>query len=76
VAEAGVERARTLCCQWQLIPYWMEPNGCPFLNLSISSRRRLYPHLAKLVCSGQAGVRLALGHLMRQQLPPLMAAAT
>lgn len=37
--------------------------------------RRLYPHLAKLVCSGQPGVRTALGDLMRQQLPSVIAGA-
>lgn len=37
--------------------------------------RRLYPHLAKLVCSGQPGVRTALGDLMRQQLPSAIAGA-
>jgi hypothetical protein len=39
------------------------------------SRREIYPHLAKLVCSGQPTVRVALGDLMGSQLPPLMAVA-
>ena len=49
------------CCSIESLPLWR--------------RRRLYPHLAKLVCSGQPGVRTALGDLLRQQLPSVIAGA-
>lgn len=35
--------------------------------------RAVFPHLARLICSGQPSVRAALAGLLQAQLPPLIA---
>jgi hypothetical protein len=38
-----------------------------------SELRAIFPHLARLICSAQPSVRLALAGLLQAQLPPLIA---